>query len=64
MKAKYIGNLNFFKGGDYKVITIIHDNEPLGNGEVNRSGGNIYICERGKEPHWMFREDEVELIND
>jgi len=63
-KVKYIGNISYFEG-NYIVKNVIHDGEPIGNGEINNSGKDIYVCEEenmGVPGVWIFREDEVEKI--
>ena len=65
-KVKYIGDIDFFNG-IYDVIVIIHDGEPIGNGEINLSGENIYRCKREGDTYsacWLFREDEIEHITE
>ena len=63
-KVRYIGNIKYFEGV-YDVQVIIHDGEPIGNGEINRSGADIYRCteeNQGVPGCWLFRANEVEPI--
>ena len=63
-KVKYVGNIAFFEG-NYDVNAVVHDGEPIGNGEINRSGADIYVCKeenQGASLSWLFRAEEVEVI--
>ena len=63
-KVKYIGNISYFEG-NYDVNAVIHDGEPIGNGEINRSGDDMYICNaenEGVPGVWLFRAAEVEKV--
>jgi len=64
MKVKYVGNIAFFVG-NYDVNAVIHDGEPIGNGEINRSGADMYVCKDENQDVkgvWLFRAEEVEVI--
>lgn len=60
-KLVYKGSVDFFKGKTYDVINVIHNGEPIGNGEVNNSGDDMYVC-RYIDQTWIFRADEIELL--
>ena len=61
-RVKYVGSVKFFDG-EYNVENTIHNGEPIGNGETNNSGANIYVCiADGAKTRWLFRENEVEFI--
>jgi len=58
----YIGVSDIIKGwfenGNYKVMDIIPDKTPIGNGETNNSGEPIYRIKVGKVI-MLFRESEL-----
>ena len=60
-KVKYAGNIRFFDG-DYNVLNVAHDGEPIGNGEINNSGADMYVCVDKAGNKWLFRADEVAVI--
>lgn len=63
-KVKYVGNVSYFEG-NYEVNAVIHDGEPIGNGEINNSGADMYVCKeenQGVPGVWIFRAEEVEKI--
>lgn len=63
-KIKYSGETHYFDG-IYNVNAVIHNGEPIGNGEINNSGANMYVCHADgdmKGTCWLFRENEIEHI--
>jgi hypothetical protein len=63
-KVKYVGNIPYFEG-NYDVQVTIHNGEPIGNGEINNSGADMYRCveeNQGVPGCWLFRANEVEII--
>jgi len=61
MRVNYIGKIGILHG-EWDVLCIIHNGEihPAW-GVVNNSGQDQYICRKGG-PHYVFQEDEVEII--
>ena len=63
-KVKYVGNLSYFEG-NYDVVKVVPDGQPIGNGETNASGADIYICKeenQGVPGVFIFRAAEVEKV--
>ena len=63
-KVKYVGKNPFFDGV-YDLIDTIHDSEPIGNGETNQSGADMYRCKSEDDINgqiWLFRKDEIEVL--
>ena len=63
-KVKYIGTISYFEG-NYNVRNVIHNGEPIGNGEINHSGDDMYVCteeDQGVPGVWLFRKAEVKPI--
>ena len=61
-KVKYTGNITAFQNETYKVFNVIHDGEPIGNGETNNRGDDMYVCQEDKQGvpgFFLFRKDEV-----
>lgn len=59
--VRYNGQNNLFKGHftNLKVIDIIPDGLPIGNGEVNRSGMTIYRVQAQSGVIFNFLESEL-----
>ena len=61
MRVNYIGKVGILHG-EWEVLTIVRSGEIYPAwGTVNDSGQDWYICRKGG-PHYVFSEDEVEII--
>ena len=48
---------------DLTIIDSVADGMPIGNGETNNSGQDMYRCQNGKSGViWIFRKDELKAV--
>ena len=62
--VKYNGSNEFLRihfGAGMKVIDVIPNGIPIGNGEVNNSGQDLYRLEAPSGVMFNFLEDELSL---
>jgi len=63
--VKYNGENEFLKihfGSGMKVIDVIPNGIPIGNGEVNSSGQDVYRLEASSGVMFNFLESELSLV--
>ena len=64
--VKYSGDNNYLRlhfSTGLKVIDVIPDRTPVGNGEVNASGQNLYRLQAPSGIIFNFLEDELSLVD-
>ena len=64
--VKYSGSNNALRlhfGTGMQVIDVISDRMPVGNGEINVSGQNLYRLQAPSGIIFNFLEDELSLVD-